>query len=643
MWKKAFAVLQQLGKSLMLPVSVLPVAGLLLGLGSARLIEIENLNKGVIDSAKFWWLPEQLASIMKASGDAIFSNLAIIFAIAVAIGFTANDGASAVAVIVGFVVFLATMGVASGLFFGIPTAAEATQQGLENVTTLKEVMGINSLDTGVFGGLIVGGLTAYLFNKFFRIQLPQYLGFFAGKRSVPILTAVAAIVLGILMSMIWPPIGNGIDTAANAAAAGRNTAITAAIYGVVERLLLPFGLHHIWNVPFFFQIGSFTDPITGDVVRGDINRFFAGDTTAGILGGAYWFKMYGLPAAAIAMWRAASPKNRARVSGLMFSAAFTSFLTGITEPIEFSFMFVAPPLYLIHALMAGFCDWLFQILGGKMGFTFSQGGIDFLLFSGLPNAQRTWLLPLLGLLVFAPLYYAVFYFAIRYFNFKTPGREEENGDTAVAVTGGSELSRELVRAFGGQGNIANLDACITRLRVTVNDKSRVSKERLKQLGATGVLEVGNNVQAIFGPRSENLKTDMGEYLKTAGPEADQAYAPSAEAATGGAGNRAVGNGAATGGMAAEDVATIAPDPEAVRKVENMIIALGGRRNIHSVAAAALTRLRLEVADESMVDENALQAAGVEGIMPLPDHKYHLIVGLNADQYAEEMKKRLANV
>lgn len=638
MWKKAFAILQQLGKALMLPVSVLPVAGLLLGLGSARLIEIENLEKGVISSAKFWWLPQQLASIMKASGDAIFSNLAIIFAIAVTIGFTANDGASAVAVIVGFVVFLATMGVASNLFFGIPTAEQATQQGLENVTTLKQVMGISSLDTGVFGGLIIGGLAAYLFNRFFRIQLPQYLGFFAGKRSVPILTAIAALVVGILMSIIWPPIGNGIDTAANAAAAGSNTAVTAAIYGVVERLLLPFGLHHIWNVPFFFQIGSFTDPITNKVVHGDINRFFAGDTTAGILGGAYWFKMFGLPAAAIAMWRAAHPKNRARVSGLMFSAAFTSFLTGITEPIEFSFMFVAPPLYLIHAAMAGFCDWLFQTLGGKMGFTFSQGGIDFILFSGLPNAQRTWLIPLLGLLVFAPLYYTVFYFAIRRFDFKTPGREEETGDAGAIVTGGSELSRELVRAFGGRGNIANLDACITRLRVTVNDKGRVSKERLKQLGATGVLEVGNNVQAIFGPRSENLKTDMGDYLKTAGPEADAAYVSSAGAA---AGNGA-GNGAADG-VVTDGMATIAPDPDAIRKVENMIIALGGRKNIRSVDAAALTRLRLEVGDDAIVDENALRSAGVNGIMPLPNHKYHLIVGLNANQYAEEMKKRLANV
>jgi glucose PTS system EIICB or EIICBA component len=620
MWKKAFAILQQLGKALMLPVSVLPVAGILLGLGSARLIELENLETGVIENARFWWLPEGLAGIMKASGDAIFGNLAIIFAIAVVIGFTANDGAAAVAVIVGFVVFLATMGIAATTFLGV------------DPESLSSVMGISTLDTGVFGGLIIGGLAAYLFNKFFRIQLPQYLGFFAGKRSVPIITAVGAIGVGILMSLIWPPIGNGIDAAATAAAAGANTAITASIYGVIERLLLPFGLHHIWNVPFFFQIGAFTDPITGQIVRGDINRFFAGDPTAGILGGAYWFKMFGLPAAAIAMWRAAYPKNRGRVSGLMLSAAFTSFLTGITEPIEFSFLFVAPPLYLVHALLAGLCQWLFRILGGHMGFTFSQGGIDFILFSGLPNAQRTWLIPLLGLLVFAPLYYAVFYFGIRRFDFKTPGRDDEVEDSVTATSTGSELSRELVKAFGGRGNIANLDACITRLRVSVNDKSRVSKPRLKQLGASGVLEVGNSVQAIFGPRSENLKTDMAEYLKGAGAEADEAYAPHPE-------DVAAGNGAATD----EVMPTVEPDLHAPEKVENMIIALGGRRNIHKVDPVALTRLRLEVADDSAIDESALQASGVDGVMRLADHKYHLLVGLNAEQYANEMKRQLTKV
>ena len=303
MFKKLFALLQQMGKALMLPVSVLPVAGLLLGIGSAKFSKPEA----------FGWLPESVATIMKNSGDSIFANLPVIFAIAVTIAFTGNDGASALAAIVGFAVFVAALGAAAQTFFGYVTPQSLIAKGIdpgsltglspqdmvakglpETLHVLKPVLGINTLDTGVFGGLLVGCLAAYLFNKFYRIQLPQYLGFFAGKRAVPIITGISAMALGVLMSVIWPPIGNAIDSAANTAAAGSNTAITAATYGIVERSLLPFGLHHIWNVPFFFQIGSFTDP-TGRVVHGDIARFFAGDKTAGILGGAYWFKMFGIP------------------------------------------------------------------------------------------------------------------------------------------------------------------------------------------------------------------------------------------------------------------------------------------------------------------------------------------------------------
>ncbi|HEY9644540.1 MAG TPA: PTS transporter subunit EIIC, partial [Coleofasciculaceae cyanobacterium] len=263
MWKKSFALLQKMGKSLMLPVSVLPIAGLLLGLGSAKFSKPET----------FFWMPDFLAQIMKQSGDAIFSNLPLIFAVSVAIGFTGNDGVSALAATVGFAVFVAALGAASTTLWGVKPEA------------LDTVMGIPSLNTGVFGGLIMGCVAAFLFNKYFRIQLPQYLGFFAGKRFVPIITSLAAIAIALLMSVIWPPIGNAIKTAANAAASGGNVAYTAALYGVVERSLLPFGLHHIWNVPFFFEIGSFTDA-AGKVVHGDINRFFAGDKTAGILGGA---------------------------------------------------------------------------------------------------------------------------------------------------------------------------------------------------------------------------------------------------------------------------------------------------------------------------------------------------------------------
>lgn len=319
----------------------------------------------------------------------------------------------------------------------------------------------------------------------------------------------------------------------------------------------------------------------------------------------------------------------------MVSAALTSFLTGITEPLEFSFLFAAPLLYAIHALMAGICDFLFAFLGGRMGFTFSQGFIDFILFNRLGNwngEPGVWKLIVGGGIVAAAVYYFVFRFAIQAFDLKTPGREEEDTETAgsVAPTPTSDMARELVRAFGGRHNIAVLDACITRLRITVNDMAKVNKARLKQLGASGVLEVGNSAQAIFGPRSENLKTDMIEYLKVAGPEADEAYTPDPveEAA-----------------FVSETTPTPPPsyDPDAARKMTDLIAALGGSTNIRQVDAAALTRLRLEVNDDTAIDQAALQSAGVDGIMPLPNHTLHLIVGLHADQYAAELKRQLTTV
>ena len=505
-------------------------------------------------------------------------------------------------------VFLATLG------------AVATGMGLETTS----VLGVSTLDTGVFGGLIMGCVAAYMFNRFFRISLPPYLGFFAGKRFVPIITALAAILVGLLMSVIWPPVGAVINSFAQSAAEGQNVPLTVAVYGFVERLLLPFGLHHVWNVPFFFEIGSFQDPITGEIVRGDIARFFAGDPTAGILGGAYWFKMFGLPAAAIAIWHSAKPKNRKQVGGLMISAALTSFLTGITEPIEFSFLFVAPVLFGVHAVMAGFCDWLFVTLGGRMGFTFSHGLIDFVLFSSL--GTKVWLIPALAP-VFAALYYFTFRFMIWQFDLKSPGREDdvETDEATAAITGDqAEMAKALVLAFGGRSNIKNLDACITRLRITVNDMAKVNVPRLKALGASGVLQMGQNAQAIFGPRSDNLKTDMADYLKTAGPEADAVEVP------------VEGFGDDT----LPALAQIPADPQAGEKAEAMVAALGGANNIRAVDPVALTRLRVEVTDAAAVDEAALQAAGVQGLMRLQDDVLHLVIGLNAEQYAGEMAKRL---
>src|SRR6187399_494874 len=388
-FQNAFSLLQKIGKCMMLPVSVLPVAGILLGVGSAN----------------FTWLPDALSQVMAASGGAIFANLPLLFAIGVAIGLTENDGVAALAGTVGYVVFLAAMGVCAKL------------SGIEPTP----IMGIPSIETGVFGGIIVGLIAAAAFNRFYRIKLPSYLGFFAGKRAVPIITAFSVIVAGAVLSFIWPPIGGGIERFSHWAVHGQ-PALAFTLYGVIERGLIPFGLHHVWNVPFFFQAGDYTDPATGNVVHGEIARFIAGDPTAGNMTGGYLFKMWGLPAAAIAMWRCARPENRAKVGGIMISAALTSFLTGITEPIEFSFLFVAPVLYAIHAVLAGVAYFLCIELGIKHGMTFSHGLIDFIvLFNRSTNAL--WLL-VLGP-AWALMYYGLFRVMIQRFDLKTPGREVE--------------------------------------------------------------------------------------------------------------------------------------------------------------------------------------------------------------------------
>ena len=588
-FQNAFSSLQKIGKCMMLPVSVLPVAGILLGVGSAN----------------FSWLPPIVSQIMAQAGGAIFSNLPLLFAIGVAIGLTENDGVSALAGTVGWFVFLAAMGVC------------AKARGIETTP----IMGIPSIETGVFGGIIVGLVAARAFNRFYKIQLPSYLGFFAGKRSVPIITAFEVIIIGALLSFIWPPIGNAIKAFSEWAAHGQ-PALAFTIYGVVERALIPFGLHHVWNVPFFFQAGDYLDPTTGKLVHGEITRFIAGDPTAGNMTGGYLFKMWGLPAAALAMWHCARPENRVKIGGIMLSAALTSFVTGITEPIEFSFLFLAPVLYGVHALLAGAAYFLCIELGIKHGFTFSHGLIDYIVL--FPKSHHAlWLFvigPIWGL-----MYYGIFSFAIRKFNIATPGREVEDEATRVGRSASSDnFALQLVRAFGGRNNIASLDACITRLRVKLHDVTKANPDKLKALGAAGVVVVGDGVQAIFGTQSENLKTEMQEYLKTAGPEADEIEAPSPVHAPPAAG-----------------VVSKLRDPDAAGKVAKWIEALGGARNIVRVDDCAETRLRIILHDLAGIDENSLTNAGVDAVVRLPNSTLHLLVGLNADQYAAEMRGQLA--
>ena len=686
-WGDTFGGLQKIGKALMLPVSVLPVAGILLGVGASIAREAETP-----------WIAE-IGRIMSASGDAIFMILPLIFAIGVVLGFTKNDGVAAMAATVGYFVLLAALGVIGLLFIGwtapvqplaltgdnaksvyveydtqrdrflcldkdgrtieklraseiegtaltcdgvsVPFVLQAGQ-GEEGAIALydagkgemvafpparsraeiKKIFGIESIDTGVFGGILIGLLSAFLFNKYYRISLPAYLGFFAGKRFVPIAVAFAAIGLAAILAIIWPPIGVAIRDFGDWAAYG-NPAAAVTIYGVVERMLLPFGLHHIWNVPFFFEVGTYVDPETGKTVHGVINRFFAGDYEAAILGGGFVFKMFGLPAAALAIYHCAKPENKARVAGIMGSAALTAFLTGITEPLEFAFLFVAPLLYIVHAVLVGIAYLSTYLLDARLGYSFSHGFIDYALY--YVNDIKPWIVLILGP-IFALVYYVLFRVLIQWFDLKTPGRETETLDVADAkAMVADDFAKELVLAFGGKSNILGLDACITRLRVAVADMGKANPDKLKALGAAGVVTVGNNLQAIFGPKSDNLKTDMEEYLLTAGPEAELpegAAAPKVK-------------------YKADALKPRARDAEAPTKARAILASLGGSANVRQAEAAAETRLRVTVTDAAMLDESALQAAGVQGILRLPDNVLHLLVGLNADQYAAEMKAAMA--
>ncbi len=687
-WDSSFGNLQKIGKSLMLPVSVLPVAGILLGVG-ASIAGAENLPEWLI----------QVGLIMKVSGGAIFGSLPLLFAIGVVLGFTDNDGVAAMAATVGYFVLTAALGVIGLIFIswqtpvtpldisaesGVPIHIEydasrqrficldATGRTLEKIRVdeitdqtvrcndaevlfetmevtgeegalafydagngemtpfpaaqsraeIKKIFGIESIDTGVFGGILIGLISAWLFNRYYRISLPAYLGFFAGKRFVPIVVSFAAIGLAFILAVVWPPIGSAIRDFGDWAAYG-NPSAAVTVYGVVERLLLPFGLHHIWNVPFFFEVGSYVNPETGEVVHGVLSRYFAGDYEAAILGGGFIFKMFGLPAAAFAIYHTARPENKLRIAGIMGSAALTSFLTGITEPIEFAFLFVAPVLYIAHAILVGFAYLVTYLLDARLGYSFSHGFIDFVLY--WINNIKPWIILVLGP-IFALIYYTVFRLLIVKLDLKTPGREDEPmvDMSEVRHEVADEFARELVLGFGGKSNIMGLDACITRLRITVADIGKADTEKLKALGAAGVLTVGNSLQAIFGPRSENLMTDMKEYLKHAGQEAELAegeVVPGVQAK-------------------ADKPRSRQRDPEASQKARSILAALGGASNVKLVEACAETRLRVTLEDESMLDESALQSAGVNAIMHFKEGVSHLLLGLDADQYAAEMQDAL---
>ncbi|SHJ98354.1 PTS system D-glucose-specific IIA component, Glc family (TC 4.A.1.1.9)/PTS system D-glucose-specific IIB component, Glc family (TC 4.A.1.1.9)/PTS system D-glucose-specific IIC component, Glc family (TC 4.A.1.1.9) [Clostridium cavendishii DSM 21758] len=500
MGKKIFGVLQKVGKALMLPVALLPAAGILLGVGNA----INNQLLPAFPSIDVSWI-RVITKVMEQSGDVIFGNLALLFAVGVAVGLSDGEGSAGLAAIVGFLVLNKTMGAIAGI---TPDLINRDHPMYANV------MGIPTLQTGVFGGIIIGIIASSLYKKYHDIELPPYLGFFAGKRFVPIVTAATAILVGAIMTFVWPPIQSGLFSLSKGMIDTNRTA-AAFIFGVIERALIPFGLHHIFYNPFWYQFGEYINK-AGQLVQGDQQIFFAQlkdgvPFTAGtFMTGKFPFMMFGLPAAAAAIYHEAKPEKKKVVAGIMFSAALTSFLTGITEPIEFSFLFVAPVLFGIHCLFAGLSFMIMQILNVKIGMTFSGGLIDYFIFGILPNRTPWYLVIVVGL-IFSVIYYFGFRFMIRKMNLKTPGREEEEEDGEVKVEGG-ELPVKVLEALGGKENLENLDACITRLRVIVKDNSKVDKAELKKLGAAGVMEVGNNIQAIFGPKSDTLKTQIKDVI-----------------------------------------------------------------------------------------------------------------------------------
>lgn len=479
---------------------------------------------------------------------------------------------------------------------------------------------------GVLSGIIAGVVAGLLYNRYKDIKLPDYLAFFGGKRFVPIITGLVCVILGIAFGYVWQPIQHAIDAAGQwLTTAG---AIGAFVFGFLNRLLLVTGLHHIINSLAWFVFGNFTPPAGGEIVHGDLHRFFAGDPTAGtFMAGFFPIMMFGLPAACLAMLHEAPKERRAMVGGLLFSMALTSFLTGVTEPIEFSFMFLAPVLYVIHAVLTGLSLAICQILGVKLGFTFSAGAIDYVLNYGL--STKGWIAIPLGI-AYGAAYYGLFRFFIRKFNMATPGREPASADAAeqsyasggfvapaagAAATAAAPRAQRYIAALGGAGNLSVVDACTTRLRLTVVDPEKVSEPELKSIGARGVLKRGgNSVQVIIGPEADIIADEMRAAIGSgAAGAASTATAAAAQPVT----------GAAAGPL----------DPEPTR----WLAVFGGATNVVSLDAVATTRLRVVVRDPSAVDRDRLGALDVAWVSL---DTFHIVCGNAAARYAEQLGARL---
>lgn len=467
-----FSSFQKMGQALMTPVSVLPAAGLLVALG--RLLQSQHTVPLLVS----------VGDICYSGGLAIFQQLPVLFAIGVAIAFSSGAAISGLAAVAGYFTLINV---------------------LKTITETRELA--LAIDTGVFGGIMIGLISASIYNKFHQTQLPQFLGFFSGKRLVPILTAGAALALGLILAFVWPPIQQGIN---HFGVWVMGTSMGPAVYASTKRLLIPVGLHHVFYPPFLYQFGEFTTA-TGQIVHGEATRYYAGDPTAGLfMASEYAMMMFGLPAASLAMYLRAKTTKRKAIGGVMIAASLTAIITGISEPIEFAFIFVAPILFVAHVLLTFGSGLLSSALDIHLGYTFSASMID--LFLGMFNQKNVSLLFLIVGPLTAAAYFMTFYFGIPFFNLKTPGREDE--DTNSEQFGSrSEKAQAVLAALGGAENIKHLDACITRLRLTVNDHNKVNPTRLKEIGATGSVHAGGgNFQVVFGTESDLLKEEMKKMM-----------------------------------------------------------------------------------------------------------------------------------
>ena len=538
---KIFGVLQRVGRSFMLPIAILPVAGLLLGIGSsftnATTIETYGLTKLLGDGT----LLHALLVIMNKVGSAVFDNLPLIFAVGVAIGMAKKEKeVSALSAVIAYFVMntaISAMLTITGQILNDGSIAESVLEG-----TITSVCGIQSLQMGVFGGIIVGLGVAALHNRFYRIQLPSALSFFGGTRFVPIISTIVYMFVGILLYFVWPVVQNGIY-ALGSLVTGSGY-VGTLIFGLIKRALIPFGLHHVFYMPFWQTAVGGTMEVAGQMVQGGQNIFFAqladsaniahfsADATR-YFSGEFIFMIFGLPGAALAMYQCAKPEKKKAAGGLLLSAALACMATGITEPLEFSFLFVAPALFAVQVILAGSAYMIAHMLNIAVGLTFSGGFLDFFLFGILQGNEKTsWMRIIPVGIIYFCLYYFIFKFMIKKFDFKTPGREDDDTETKLYTkadvnarkeaqkgenteAGADSVSEAITRGLGGKKNISDVDCCATRLRCTVKDAALVNDGVLKATGASGVVHKGQGVQVIYGPNVTVIKSNLEDYLETA--------------------------------------------------------------------------------------------------------------------------------